>query len=392
MTRIHDNRPLAEDDDVEQSDDLTIKVNQAQQVVVWPSDWTTGSIIGQIEKGVIDLNPNFQRRSVWKDTEKSRFVESLILGIPIPQLIIAASLERNGPYIVIDGKQRLTAIQHFAANKLKLQRLKWLKKLNGKYFSDLDKDDNLREYVSGFENSRIRTVVMESWKTDDILHETFLRINTGSVKLSPQELRQALYPGKFSDFVFTESEKSEELKLVLNTDGPDPRMRDAELLLRYISYKNFIGDYRGNLKEFLDKTTKILNEDWDLHKAKIENQVEQMEEAFAFTRYIFKFDYMCKSDGLGTYEKRRNKAVIDIMLHYFSCASVRNSLKSRAKDVKKEFDKLCGDEKFRSSFELSTKNNESNRARFNIWGDALEKMTKMDLSHMKFPMKISRKK
>lgn len=394
-----DNRPLADDDDRELSGDNKVTKLQARNVVVWPSDWTTDTILKQIDKGKIDLNPNFQRRSVWNDYKKSCFIESLMMNIPVPQIVLAEGKKRGDPFIVIDGKQRLTAIQHFASKEkshnsssLKLQRLKFLDKLNKKSFEDLKNDKKLKEYVSDFENSSIRTVVIGNWKTEDFLHETFLRINTGSVKLSPQELRQALHPGKFSEFVFSESEKSEELKLVLNIDGPDARMMDAELLLRYISYKNFIENYNGNLKDFLDKTTEFFNKNWDEKKEEIEDQVKQMEKAYKFTRDIFGANYMCKSDGSGAYEMRRNKAVIDIMLHYFSCPDIRAALKNRFKDVEKKFNELCGDEKFRSCFERSTKNKEVNKTRFNMWGDALEKMAKMDLKKLKFPDKTPRGK
>lgn len=85
------------------------------QSVVSGTDWTAETIITQIDKGNIQLNPRFQRRDAWETTRKSQFIESLILGLPIPQLVLAESPSKRGAYIVIDGKQRLLSIRQFAA-------------------------------------------------------------------------------------------------------------------------------------------------------------------------------------------------------------------------------------------------------------------------------------
>ncbi len=74
------------------------------------NDWTTETIINQINKGNIQLDPDFQRREAWDNKRKSKFIESLIIGLPIPQIVLAESRDRRGSYIVLDGKQRLLSI------------------------------------------------------------------------------------------------------------------------------------------------------------------------------------------------------------------------------------------------------------------------------------------
>src|SRR5215475_13471256 len=81
--------------------------------VVSGTDWTTETIVAQLERGNIQLNPRFQRRDAWKRDRKSRFIESLIVGLPIPQIVLAESKEHRGKFIVLDGKQRLLAILQF---------------------------------------------------------------------------------------------------------------------------------------------------------------------------------------------------------------------------------------------------------------------------------------
>lgn len=94
-------------------EDLNLKLEQLQNAVLWGTDWTAETIVSQIKKGRIELNPKFQRREAWDDKRKSAFIESLICGFPIPQIILAEGKTKNDPYIVIDGKQRLLSLRRF---------------------------------------------------------------------------------------------------------------------------------------------------------------------------------------------------------------------------------------------------------------------------------------
>src|SRR2546430_607876 len=123
----------------------------------------------------------------------------------------------------------------------------------------MESDAELGEDVSFFQNQTIRTVVLRAWPDDDFLYRVFLRLNTGSVKLAPQELRQALLPGPFVRFVEERSAESDSIRRALNLTAPDFRMRDAELLVRYYAFANFLARYTGNLKAFLDDTCSRLN-------------------------------------------------------------------------------------------------------------------------------------
>ena len=119
-------------------------VNKA---VVTGTDWTADTILKQLEKGNIVLDPVFQRRDAWNDKRKSKFIESIILGLPIPQIVLAESQETKGTFVVIDGKQRLLTLQRFAGIRLeaddeplKLSGLTVRDDLNGKTLTDLQND------------------------------------------------------------------------------------------------------------------------------------------------------------------------------------------------------------------------------------------------------------
>ena len=386
-----DDDALVEEDIEGSLEDLGTIDNWAQGAVLWSTDWTAETILSQLTRNNIDLDPTFQRRSAWTDQKQSLFIESLILGLPIPQLILAEAGGRRGSYIVIDGKQRLLAIRRFASTAanvdfvpLKLRGLKELRRLNDKTYEDLTEQQDLYDDRSAFDNASIRTIVIRNWQHEEYLYEVFLRINTGSVQLSPQELRQALHPGAFSRFINDTSAKSAELRLALNLKAPDFRMRDAEILLRYIAYRNFMAVYNGNLKVFLDETTLRLSRDWNSCENAIQQQAEGMDEALRFTRCVFgDRDYLRKWNGK-SFESKKNRAVFDIMLHYFSRDDVRGALNGKETALKDAFQKLCENDRFRTSLETTTKSMESNRVRFNEWGEVVERLSDIDLNDMKF--------
>lgn len=191
-------------------DDISdINVSEFSSAVVVGTDWTAETIIRQVNKGNIALNPSFQRRDAWTKERKSLFIESMLLNLPVPPLVLAESPLEHGKYIVLDGKQRLLSILQFAAidNResfpaLKLKSLPILNKFNGMSYEDISSSSG---QISGFDNYSIRTSIIKNAKSDTLLYQIFYRLNTGSLPLSPQELRFALLPGDFSEFLDTQS-------------------------------------------------------------------------------------------------------------------------------------------------------------------------------------------
>src|SRR5699024_8510840 len=185
-----------------------------------------------------------------------------------------------------------------------------------------------------FENQPIRTVVIKNWPNDAFLYHVFLRLNTGSVSLSPQELRQALQPGPFVSFIDTASSKSVALQEILKLKKPDFRMRDAELLLRFYAFKNYLGEYNGNLKTFLDQTCARLNSDWEEKERELLEQLEEFEAAHQYLKEIFHKDLYRKWNG-ESYENRFNRAIFDILILAFSKDSVRVAAVGHEEDVER---------------------------------------------------------
>lgn len=366
---------IEDEDQLETDEDMSpLESGDFSTAVVSGNDWTTETLINQINKGNILLNPAFQRRDAWDKTRKSKFIESLVLGLPIPQVVLAESKERRGSYIVLDGKQRLLSIRQFAAEDgdtvyetLKLTGLDVRKDLKGKNLQSLRGDLNLFDDLSSFENQPIRTIVIKNWPNETFLYHVFLRLNTGSVPLSPQELRQALHPGAFVSFLDKYSSESKALREILKLKKPDFRMRDAELLLRYFSFSNYLNDYSGNLKLFLDNTCKTLNAEWADKEGLLNEQLMDFELAHECVKSVFKENPYRKWSGK-TYEARFNRSIFDVMTLSFNNVYVRNSVVGNEAVVEQAFKELCsGNREFLTSIESTTKSLTATHTRISIW-------------------------
>jgi len=261
-------------------------------IVTWSTDWTIETIVNQLEKGNIDLNPKFQRRDAWNPIKKSRLIESVIYGLPIPQIVLAEDKKRGrrNKYIIVDGKQRLLTLQQFCSNTINDEKrltLKGLKNraLNGLTYSLLEEKDQDR--FENFLNQSIRSVILKNWPSENFLYTIFYRLNTGSLALSPQELRRALHPGPFMDYVDDFSQSSKSLKSILKLSEPDYRMRDLDLAIRYYAFRNNVTAYNGEYKTFLDNTCEDFNKSWDAKKELVEKQAEELNTAIELLIELF---------------------------------------------------------------------------------------------------------
>jgi Protein of unknown function DUF262 len=376
------------EDEESQEEQLASDEKEISELVVYGTDWTTATILDQMKRGNIQLNPRFQRRDAWNIGRKSRFIESLMLGLPVPPIVLASSLEEKGKYIVLDGKQRLLTILQFygcsdiAKNNLfKFKELELKPVLNSMNYQDISSHLIERSILDSLDNQTIRTSIIRNWKSQSLLHKIFLRLNTESTPLAPQELRQALNAGEFTGFVDDEAISRDSLKLIY-PQTPDYRMRDTELLLRYLSYYFFIEDYSGNLKSFLDKTCKVMNESWDVRQNDVKIAIESFDQSVAALVEIFGKKYFSHVwlDDKNQYQVRFNRAVFDVLMFYFDNDSVREKARENAREVEQEFKRLCKDSpEFVRSVERTSKNLNETQTRFRLWGESLSKVLGVSL-------------
>jgi len=211
-------------------------------------------LIDKLKHSEIDLNTDFQRSpDLWKQDVMSRFIESLIIKFPIPAFFFETSNPKK--WQVIDGLQRLSTLQAFMFEKrvrnykgkyipFQLKGLEFLKNLEGKMFDELDA--GIQRNIS---TAQITIHVVRKGTPKDVKYRIFERLNTGGLRLNPQEIRHALNQGIASKFLSDLAvEQVVEQIIPIN----DRRMERRELILRYLAFK-INGTYKPSLKTYLDK-------------------------------------------------------------------------------------------------------------------------------------------
>jgi uncharacterized protein with ParB-like and HNH nuclease domain len=244
----------AEDSEEDQIDEYDITAT--------PNDFNVLTLNSFVEAGTVKI-PGFQRNFVWDITRASKLIESLILGLPVPQLFLYE--QARNKFLVIDGQQRLMSIYYFIKKRFPRKEkrtelraifdehggipdsvlhddaffqtfgLRLPEKLPGKKskFKGLNYS-TLGDYKTQFDLRPIRNIVVRQSSPDNddsSIYEVFNRLNTGGVNLRPQEIRTSMYHSKFYEMLYSiNTEKG--WRSILGTPVPDLHMKDIEILLR----------------------------------------------------------------------------------------------------------------------------------------------------------------
>ena len=162
--------------------------------------------------------------------------------------------------------------------------------------------------------------------------------------------------------------------MALRLREPDFRMRDNELVLRYLAYRHNAKRYNGNLKWFLDQTTNEFNRDWNTSESLVNRYYEDLNRSIQTTIGIFGGDAFKKWNGW-SYETRLNRAVFDVMSYFFSFEDVAVAATAAASDVREAFEALCEDNtNFVQSITSTTKSVEAVAVRFETWQGVLQEI------------------
>jgi len=365
--------------DVEFRDEPDAEVDAAQaehfsEAVLHAADWTVETIVAQLTRGNIELNPRFQRRDAWSLRRKSAFIESLILGLPVPQIVLAEKRGQRGKYIVLDGKQRLLSLLQFTANAegthnaFRLSGLDARSDLARKTYEAL-KAPAFENDLNAFLNYTVRTVLIRNWPNYDFLHLVFLRLNTGSVTLSPQELRQAMFPGEFSNIVDDRARESVPLQTILGRETADPRMRDVELLVRFLGFRFFLPRYGGRMKDFLDQTCERLNGDWQNRQPEVEAAIMEFNAAASALIQVFGSEGVARKPN----SKLFNRAIFDALAFYAASDVIRAKMVQNAAQVRAAYAETLAEQTFLDASESDTAGVPNTLTRMTIWGEKLRR-------------------
>lgn len=376
-----------EDQQEEESDLPKDKMGDPAQSVLFNTDWTVETIVQQIDRGNIDMDPHFQRRSAWDVQRKSHLIESLIIGLPIPNLVLAENRGQRGKFIVIDGKQRLSSLYDFMSENSKepfqLRNLSVRTDLNGLNYKALR--EKFEADANFLENAPIRTVVIRNWPSDYFLYVIFDRLNSGSLPLSPQELRRALQPGALLDYIDDFLVRSEIVRNALGLTKPDKRMRDSEIVLRFIAFERSYPSYDGDFKAFLDEPVKYYNSDWDARKPELDIILEHLETALDISAKVFAPPEIFRKWNGERFERRMNRALFDAVARYFTDKSIEQAAVENKEKIVDRLKSLCIDNPdFKRSIEFTTKSPLAVRTRLSLWGKALAEVLGMRFDAEKY--------
>lgn len=230
----------------------------------WGADLSFRELITMYEEDEL-LKPELQRYYIWDKPEASRFIESILLGLPVPSIFLANTSDNKK--LIIDGYQRIMTVFDYVKKGIwrkdgKPFTLSNTEKINeryrGKTFKELPEQDQRR-----IRSTTIHAIVFEQKAPSDndtSLYQVFERINTGGRALMPQEIRNCVNQGKFNDLLL-ELNQNHNWRTLFGKEEIDPRMRDMEFILRFlaldtdyikfnesssISLKKYLNEFMGN--------------------------------------------------------------------------------------------------------------------------------------------------
>ncbi len=276
------------DDESTESTYSAVKPWDPKKIRITTKTFTLREVVDQINDGDIDLAPDFQREYVWKDLQKTRLIESLLLGIPLPAFYF--NQEADGSYQVVDGVQRLTTIRQFMNDQHALGKddLEYLKSFADQRYEQLDGPTQKR-----LRTTQIVVHVIEPQTPEDVKFDIFGRVNTLGSPLSAQEIRHAMSRARSRTLLHELTElKAFDIatsdwfwKRVDGGQARDGRrMANRELALRFCAFRLFDPvDYRRStgLDAFLVEFTKRIDGRSELSQNLTENQISTLQTDFS---------------------------------------------------------------------------------------------------------------
>jgi hypothetical protein len=247
-------------------------------------------LLRMLEDGQISVAPAYQRQFRWDNARCSQLMESLMLGIPIPNLFMATNADNT--WEVVDGVQRLSAIVKFAGKKelreklklndgLALEDLQKIDKFNGMTFSELP--PNIQQHL----RTRPLKVVTLNDKSDTVVRfDLFERLNTGGISLTKQEIRDCVYQGDFADKL-DELGKTKDFRTVVKLTSKQERDGTLEeCVLRFFAFLDRYKKFDHSVTDFLNGYMKSASKSFDYATREKEFRLVFKELAKAFPKGI----------------------------------------------------------------------------------------------------------
>lgn len=333
-----------------------------------------GSLLEQLENNEIELAPDFQRASdIWSTTQKSRLIESILLGLPLPSFYFCED-SNSDRLIIIDGLQRLCALRDFVIEKnnpLKLVNLQFLKDYNGLHYDDLSRPD-----IRRFKALKITINTLRRATPEKVKYILFQRVNTAGVPLMQQEMRHALNQGQAAVFI-KDLAQEESFKRATCYTIRTKRMEDRDFANRFVAFYLGLEGYTGDLDGFMNDRMGALNHMTQEELSDIRNA---FVNSMTYCYKIFFEDTFRRRKSI--YDRRRpiSKAVYDSLSVNVAWLSdeERKILVKKASIVKAAMIELFNNDKFDNAISTGTATKYAVTTRFEMMGNVLNKIISDD--------------
>lgn len=227
--------------------------------------------------------PDYQRELAWDEKRQSKFIESVLLGLPIPYIFVADVYEpgyepgneglNEARLEIVDGTQRIRTLANFLNGSLKLQGLEKLPLLNGFYFQDFPLSRQRR-----FKRTTLRMIQLTEKADEEVRRDMFERINTGSVELNDMEKRRGIRPGPFLELIKQLAGEQIFQELCPFSDALKKRREPEEYALRFFAYLNNYEKFERNVNTFIDSYLEEKNNDESLNEQGMKDEFMKMLE------------------------------------------------------------------------------------------------------------------
>ncbi|WP_285709109.1 DUF262 domain-containing protein [Erythrobacter oryzae] len=331
-------------------DESLLEDQQVRQfkITSYGADYTVDSLVKRMRGGAFKI-PSFQRNFVWSQRHASRFIESLLMGLPIPSIFLYKESDTNH-HLVIDGQQRLRTLQAFydgTFGEKKFRLVGVMDPWNGKTYEDLDPSDQLK-----IDDSIVHAIIFRQDTPEDALdsiYYVFERINSGGIRLSPQEIRNCIAEGPFTQMV-KEINLRESWRNLFG-GPPNKRAKDEELIIRFFAMLRNGADYQKPMAKFLNDS------------ASRYNKLSQRELAGMTDVFCSASDAIWEALGPAAFRPNRplNAAVFDAVMPVVAKALLHRPIS--ADEIRASYAALLADKEFVRVSERATSDEEAVRTR-----------------------------
>lgn len=227
--------------------------------------------------------PSYQRENTWEDSRKWRFIESILMNLPIPFLFFWENTE-SGKLEIVDGSQRLRTIDEFIHGELILGKLTKLPEVSGFSFKNLPESRQRK-----IKNRSIRGIILNEHADKQARLDLFDRINTGSKIANSAEIRRGVFPGPFMDLIIKLTQSPAVIEMTpMSSKLVNTRERE-ELLTRFFAYGDGLEEYNDLVNSFLNNYTEKMNETFRQKPELSDEYEKRLKQVIAFVKEIFPY-------------------------------------------------------------------------------------------------------